>query len=170
MNDKDVVAYFFGPTIFASDNSGAIDITGQTNSKEMIDGIIDGTTRGLSPEMKIGWYQCTICLENHETCPHEPGKQYDEKFCQLMPRDTEVLRQSVVSIPKDPKARVTDLLIIEKKGSKTMFTWHGFESDKEHRRFQHIQNATNNKLISEKIALKFTNYFMDSFLGVVQHP
>lgn len=161
----DVIGYFFGPAIFSSDNTTSIDITGRTTNREMICGIIDGTTRGLSPEMKIGWYQCTICLQNYENCPHDVGKNYSEKPCQLMPRDTEVITQSVVSMPKDPKARVTDLLIIEKKGSQTMFTWHGFGSDKENRRFQHIQSAKDSGHISEKIALKFVNFYLEQFIG-----
>lgn len=171
MNKKDgIIGYFFGPTIFSSDNSTSIDVTGRTDNMELIQGIIDGTIRGLSPEMKIGWYQCTVCMENHETCPHDVGKNYDGKICQLMPRNTEVLRQSVVSNPKDPKARVNDLLIIEKKDSKTSFTWYGFESDKERRRFQHIQKAKDSGLITEKIALTFTTFFMESFLGVIRYP
>ncbi len=171
MNKQDdIIGYFFGPTIFSSDNTSSIDITGSTTNSDMIDGIIDGTTRGLRPEMKIGWYQCTICLENYEVCPHDVGEHYSEKFCQLMPRDTEVIAQSVVSTPKDPKARVNDLLIIEKKGSQTRYTWHGFKADKEYRRFKHIQNAYKSGLITEKIALKFSNFFMETFLGVTWYP
>ena len=171
MNKKyDVIGYFFGPTIFASDNSGCVDIVGRTNQKTLIDSIVDGTTRGLSPEIKIKWYQCTICLKNHEICPHDVGVTYSGKFCGLIPRDIEMICQSVVNVPKDPKARVTDLLIVEKKDSQTIFTWHGFESDKESRRFKHIQKASDSKLITEKVALKFTNFFMDSFLGVTHYP
>ena len=100
---KKLTAYFYGPTIFASDNSGSLDITGVTTEDDIIKRIINGSTRGLSPEYKIKWYQCMICQKNYEDCPHEDGKEYGGVKCILAPRDLEFITQSIVDKPEDSR-------------------------------------------------------------------
>jgi len=163
VSKKEIKGYFFGPAIFAYDNS-SLDLNGVFSDEIVIQSIIDGR-RGLSPEIKIKWYQCNLCLQDYEICLHDDGQVYDNKICQLIPRDIEFVNNSLVDVPKDPKARITDFLVIEKIGKKTSYTWHGFETDKEKRRFKHIQKAFDMGLISEKIALHFSTVFNQKLLG-----
>jgi len=166
-SDKKIKGYYFGPAIFADDNS-SVDLTGVFSDEDVIQSIIGGR-RGLSPEIKIKWYQCNLCLQDYEMCLHEDGQIYENKKCELIPRDMEMVRNSLVDIPKDPRARITDFLVIEKLHGKSYYTWYGFKTDKENRRFKHIQKANDSGFISEKIALKFSNYFMESFQGVIKY-
>ena len=57
------------------------------------------------------------------------------------------------------------MLLIDNDEKNTKYTWYGFETDLENRRFKHIQKAKDKKLISEKMALKFIEFFSDNYTG-----
>lgn len=162
-NYTKVTAYAFGPSIFSNDG-GSLNVDIVLRDEKIIQRIIKGT-RGLSPEYKIKWYQCMICQQDYENCPHEDGKEYDGIICILAPRGLEFIAQSIVDKPEDPRARIIDMLLIDKTKNKTEYTWYGFETDSEKRRFKNIQEASDKKLIPEKVALKFVDYFTNNYTG-----
>jgi len=166
LNPK-LIAYIFGPTIFDSEG-GSLDGFSPIVDTNIIEKIKSGESRGLSPEVKIKWFQCGICKNNYEEdCDHIEGKFYDNKKCILYPRDIKFLALSIVNVPEDPKARITDMLIVDNTNKKIHYSWYGFDTDKYNRRFKHIQKASDLKLISEKIALKFSTYFISNPLGTL---
>ena len=164
MNDT-LIAYIFGPAIF--DNQGSsMDCVSQITKSDIIEKIKNRQLKGISPEIKIKWFQCGLCKENYEeNCIHEEGKIYDGQKCFLYPRDIEFLALSIVEKPREPKARINDMLLVDKQNKHIRYTWYGFETDKENRRFKHIQKAVDSGFISEKIGLKFSTYFTNNVLG-----
>jgi len=163
-------AYAFGPVIFASDLSSSIDVTIKLTKKDVIEKIKDGKHKGLSPEMKIRSFLCSICNEDYEYCTHIEGKTYDDILCRLAPHNIEFLNVSFVDNPQDEKARINDLLVIEKSNKKIKYSWYGFALDKDDRRFKHIQKAMKSGFISEKIALKFSTFFTTTLIGTATYP
>lgn len=164
MNHK-LIAYIFGPTIF-DNKGGSLDGFSSITNLEIIEKIKSGESRGLSPEVKIKWFQCGICKKNYEEdCEHEEGELYGEEKCVLYPRDIEFLALSIVTNPEEPKARITDMLLVDNRNKKNRYTWYGFETDDDNRRFKHIQKAVDSGLISEKTGLKFSTYFTNTILG-----
>lgn len=162
---ESITGYYFGPIMFSKDLTESIDIMNTTTDTEMIMGMIDGTLRGLKPEFKVGWHQCTICLKNYEDCDHKAGKVYKGKVCLLDLQDPQIISYSVVTRSRDPKVMINDLLVVEKKGTQSRYTWCGFECDEEKRRFHHIQKAKDRGLVSERIALSFVEFFSETFIG-----
>lgn len=164
MNHK-LTAHIFGPTIF-DNKGGSLDGVSKITNLEVIEKIKTGEFRGLSPEIKIKWFQCGICKKNYEEdCEHEEGQVYDKEKCVLYPRDIEFLALSIVTNPEEPNARITDMLLVDNRNKNSCYTWYGFETDNENRRFKHIQKAVDSGLISEKIGLKFSTYFTTNILG-----
>ena len=162
-----LTAYIFGPTIF-DNQGGSLDGFSSLTDVKIIEKIKSGEYRGLSPEIKIEWFQCGICKKNYEEeCDHIEGEFYDDEKCVLYPRDIEFLSSSIVNIPQEPKARITDMLILDSTNKKICYSWYGFEADKDEKRFKHIQQAVDSKLISEKIGLKFSTYFTSNLIGEV---
>lgn len=165
--NPELIAYIFGPTIFDSEG-GSLDGVSRIMDTDIIEKIKSGESRGLSPEVKIKWFQCGICKKNYEEdCDHIEGKFYGDEKCILYPRDIEFLALSIVNVPEDPKARITDMLIVDKTNKKISYSWYGFETDKNNRRFKHIQKAVDSGFISEKLGLKFSNYFLSNYLGII---
>ena len=172
MNDNGIIteAYAYGPAIFSSDSSASIDVTIKIANLDIVDAIKKNKHKGLSPEMKIRSFLCTVCGKDYEYCSHIEGKNYDKVPCRLIPHDIECLAVSFVDKPKDEKARINDLLVIEKRNKKINYTWYGFELDKDDRRFKHIQKAMESGLISEKIGLKFSTFFTVTLIGTATYP
>lgn len=163
--NPELTAHIFGPTIF-DNKGGSVDGISKITDLEVIEKIKSGESRGLSPEIKIKWFQCGICKKNYEEdCEHEEGKMYENEKCVLYPRDIEFLALSIVTNPEDPKARITDMLLVDNRKKNSRYTWYGFETDNDNRRFKHIQKAVDSGLISEKTGLKFSTYFSNTLLG-----
>jgi len=154
-------AYAYGSAIF-DEYGNAVQGSMKITKLDIIESIKNGR-RGLSPEIKIEWFQCNICKKNHEECPHDEGQMYEGEQCRLIPRDLEFLALSIVDQPKDERAKITDLLIIEKQ----KITWHGFPVLKEKERFQNIQSACKSGLISEKKAIKISEHFSLNNTGFI---
>lgn len=163
-----ITAYVFGPFLFASDSQGHIDVTIRI-IPEWIDRIIQGF-RGLSPEIRIRKWECSICHQNYEDCIHEVGQKYGDEICQQIARDIEPLGGSLVQYPKDPRARITDLLIVEEERGKKRYKWYGFPVITENQRFKHIQSALESGLIPHKVAFHFSKYFSIHLEGKVTYP
>jgi len=155
--------FVFGAIMYA-DNGGHIEICIRTTNLNIVGDIISGKMRGLSPDMKIRRWECSVCHKDFETCPHKEGKRYGNKICQLIAKDIEALGGSIVAQPKDPRARITDLLIIE--GNKNdRYTWFGFPTIYENQRFEHIQSALESNYISENAAFHFGKFFSVNVVG-----
>lgn len=161
--------FLFGPVIFASDSEGHIDTVIQVTVPDVVRKVISGERRGLSPDVKIERWECSICHEDYEECLHEEGKKYGGALCRALPKDIEFFGASLVARPKDPRARVTDLLVIEKNHMEK-FTWYGFPVEAENQRFKHIQRALKSGLIPEKAALHFGQYFSVNLEGKAIYP
>jgi len=131
---------------------------------EMIERIRSGKT-GLSPGIKIKKFQCSICKEDYETCPHEEYKFYENIECHALMSDWEGVELSGVDNPSDSRAKVTDMLTIEIINNKKKFTWYGFKVNNDISRFKNLQSAKDQKLITEKIALKFIDFFSNNYTG-----
>ena len=54
--------------------------------------------------------------------------------------DVEITDISIVDVPKDARCRIIDLLIVE-DSKRPKYSWHGFQTNKEHDRFDNIQRA-----------------------------
>ena len=136
----------------------------------VIDGIIKGKFRGLSPEMIIKKWECSICHKDFEECSHEVGKQYGNETCKTIARGIEFTSLSVVSMPADPRCAITDLLIIKKENEQRTYEWHGFAVNYESDRFKSIQRALEQKLIPEKAAFYFGKFFSTNIVGKSTYP
>lgn len=160
------LAYAFGPTVYSIEG-GRIDITLYIEDEIMIDGILSGTFRGLSPESRVKQWICSICSSDFEECEHIIGQIYDGKLCNVE-RDIEFTGQSIVTNPLDPRCKIEDFLIITKNGA-TQYTWHGFKPNRAVHRFRHIQKAITKKYIPQKVGHYFANQFSDKLLSVQQY-
>jgi hypothetical protein len=151
-------AFAFGHAQYASDSDGHISVELRITNEEMLSKIISGEKRGLSPEWIVRKWECSICHENLEECPHEVGKRYDNMICEMIARDMEGTGLSVVSVPADPRCRIIDMLIV-RNGKNPEYIWYGFRVNTELDRFRHIQKAYEERLIPEKATFFFGKFF-----------
>lgn len=166
---NNLIAYIFGPFLFAHNSKNNVDSINTIYDQEHIDLVIRGP-RGLSPELKVKKLECSICHKDYEECEHIEGEKYQDQICECFIADFEFLKLVHVSHPQDPRARITDMLIIKKENSKNIYTWHGFEVDHDNRRFSHIQQAKDNHLLTECVALHFSTFFCMNQKGVIKYP
>lgn len=152
-----ITGYAFGPCLFAYESTGHVDLRMRI-SPSLITRIIGGH-RGLSPELIVRQWECSICHRNYEDCIHEAGQTYGDKRCVQLGRNIEAVGVSIVSSPEESRATITDLLVIEEQGGKTTYKWFGFPVVTENQRFKHIQRALESGLIPEKAAFHFSRYF-----------
>jgi len=165
--EKNIKAYLYGPILFAWRSKSNIDSSIVLRNIKAIEAVKEGH-RGLSPGMKITGFRCSICTQDYEKCEHEEGEKYGNEECHALVHGWEGQEVSLVDKPEDPRARVTDMLVIENNGKKLVYTWYGYEVDNDNRRFEHIQKAKDSKLISEKIALRFCNFFLENRIGEIK--
>ena len=165
--EDDLQGYFFGPIMYPSLGTGHLSAWGTTTRLDRIEGMITGRARGLSPQFRIRRFECSICHENQEDCPHEPGVEYEGAACQSIARDIDFIETSIVPVPADPRTYVTDLLVVSER--RRAFDWYGFESDSWNSRFKNIQTAFDKRVLPEKAALKFSSYFSMNDLGLVSY-
>lgn len=165
---KFLVAYAFTTVIFVTEGTGDITATLMLKDPTMLERIISGKSRGISPSVIIRNWECSICHGNYEKCPHEEGSQYDGVICQLIAKNIEFTGASLVDEPKDPRCRVNDLLVISSLDGKKLFEWYGFELYTENIRFKDIQHAYKSKLISQKAAFRLSELFSVKLYGVVR--
>jgi len=161
--------FVFGAILFADDDEGHIETCIRVTNLNIVGDIISGKMRGLSPDMKIRWWECSICHKDFERCLHKEGKLYAGKTCHPLAKGVEASGGSIVAQPKDPRARITDLLIVE-DNKKDRYTWFGFPTVHEDQRFKHIQGALASKHISEKAAFHFGRFFSVNVVGKTTYP
>jgi len=82
----------------------------------------------------------------------------------MIAKDVEPIEISVVDVPKDPRCRIIDVLIVE-DGKHPKYIWYGFRVNNELERFQNIQRALENGLIPEKVAFFLAEFFSINFEG-----
>ena len=164
---KSVVAYAFATVIFASDDTGYVSTTIRIQNESMLNRIITGQSRGVSPDMIIRKWECSICQGDFEKCNHEEGALYDGSVCELVARNIEFAGASLVDEPKDPRCRVNDLLVISRNNNKKVFEWYGFEVYDENLRFKDIADAHKQRLISQKAAFNLSELFSVNLYGKV---
>lgn len=165
---KFLVAYAFTTVMFASDSAGYISAIGKIGTYEpLLDRMISGQTRGVSPDVLIREWECSICHKNYEKCPHEEGTLYNGISCQLIAKNIKFMGTSFVDEPKDPRCRVNDLLVIWEVGGAKLFEWYGFEVYTENLRFKNIEYARSQKLISQKAAFTLSEFFSVHLFGKV---
>ena len=167
-NEK-LIGYAFGPAIFAGNSKANLDVTAKFTDPVLIE-LIKSGVRGLSPAMKMSKFQCSICKKDYELCPHEDGMLYNGVECHATALDLQTIEVSVVTEPADPKAEITDLLVIENHGNKRTYTWYGFKVDDDSRRFKHIQKACNQGLIPNSVGLRFSTFFTNNYEGIIKYP
>ena len=164
-----LIAYAFTTVIFDSDTGGYVSSTLEIKKSRVINWIISGDSRGISPDVIIRNWECTICHKEYEKCMHEEGVEYSGTRCQLIARNIEFSGVSLVDEPKDPRCRVNDLLVISQiKGAK-LFEWYGFELHNDKIRFKNIKEAHKKKLISSKTAFAFSEFFSVNLFGKVDY-
>jgi hypothetical protein len=165
-NESAEKAYAFGIVQYAYPKT-PFPVTVEITNKEHLSEIISGKLRGLSTGYIVRRYECSICHNNLEDCPHEVGVKYGNEKCQMVATNVELTDISFVYLPKDPRCRVTDLLIV--KGSKMHvieYTWHGFTTNDEQFRFQNINEAKNRGLIPQRVALRIAEHFSIQMDGI----
>lgn len=75
----------------------------------------------VSPGMIVNMYECSICGNDYDTCPHLQGIAYNGVFCNRILRDIEATEVSFVDDPKDKKARVRGRHVED--GFRDQMTW-----------------------------------------------
>jgi len=164
-------AFAFGPIMFASDTGGNIKITLAIGNLQVADRIISGEIRGLSPELKIRKWECSICHDDFEKCDHEVGERYSGLECQLIARGITFSGASMLTVPpKDPRCRITDLLLIREENGRKKLEWYGFRVNSELDRFRSIQSAYDSKLIPQEAAFRFGEFFSINLTGNTVYP
>lgn len=141
---------------------GYISVAEKEVRLDQLDDIVSGRRRGLSPGLKVRRFDCSMCGRDLEVCEHEVGSQYGNVTCRPIPRDIQVEELSLVEVPEDPAARVTDLLIVD---DSRVFHWYGFPVESENHRFKSIQSAFDSKLISLDCATHFLRVFGKFLVG-----
>jgi hypothetical protein len=66
---------------------------------------------GVSPELLIHGFDCTVCGQDAESCEHIAGGKYGGQICARRPREIEVLGIAWVSRPEQPDARLQSVPI-----------------------------------------------------------
>ena len=172
MSENKVEAFAFGPILYASSSpkSGRIAITIKIGNLDLIKKVISGELRGLSPTVKIKRWECSICHQDFERCPHEVGKTYENKICSQIAMNIESVGTSFVDVPKDPRCRITDLLLIKERNRRKVYDWYGFKVDNENDRFRNIKRAFDQRLIPEKALFHFSKLFAINLNGKEVFP
>lgn len=169
-----VQAFAFGPIIYASDDSSArivVTVRISPQGTDLINHILSGKSRGLSPDVKVDHWECSVCHQDYEKCSHRIDFLYDGVRCQVIAKGIEFTGGSVVDVPKDSRCRVTDMLLVGKIDNKRKcYEWRGFEINSEFDRFDSIQAALKQKLIPEEAAFKFSEFFSVTLFGKCQYP
>jgi len=168
--NSSLIAFAFGSVIYTSDTGGYITAELKIGDLNVINKIISGEIRGLSPEIKISKWECSICNKNFEECPHEEGKLYNNKICKTIAKGIEFTGLSLVDHPEDPRCRITDLLLIKEKAGKRKYEWYGFKVNNENDRFRNIQHALENGLIPQDVAFSFSKFFSIKLEGKASYP
>lgn len=163
-----ITVHAFGPCLFAYNAEAHIDIQMQL-SPSLIDEIVGGK-RGLSPEIKIKRWECSICHKNYENCDHKVDEKYGNEICKVSAKDVETQAVSLVSSPADSRAQITDLLVVTEELGKKKFQWFGFQVTTEDQRFKHIQRAYEGNLIPLEVAFRFGKYFSIQLEGTAVYP
>lgn len=68
---------------------------------------------GLSTGFLVEDWECSICGNDPEECPHIVGRVYDDKECLYIPIDGQVSDVSLVSRPNLPDCRITSISILD---------------------------------------------------------
>jgi hypothetical protein len=163
-----IVAFAFATAIFDADSKGCIRLTIHIQNEPMLEGIITGQRRGVSPDIIIRQWECSICHDDFEKCSHTERAIYDSCLCQSIPRDAEPIGASLVDEPKDPRCRVNDLLVIRQTDKRNLLEWYGFELHDENLRFKDIAEASKKEFISQATALKLSELFSVNLYGGVR--
>lgn len=158
-------AFAFATTMFDSESNGYIRTLIRIQNESMVKRIITGQSRGVSPDIIVRLWECSICHNDFEKCDHKEGALYDGSPCQLVARNIEFTGASLVDEPKDPRCRVNDLLVISKENKNNLFEWYGFELHTENVRFKDISEARKRGLISQKAAFKLSELFSVNLYG-----
>jgi hypothetical protein len=168
-NTNQVEAYAFATVLYMPDETHKLDTVIEINDLQAANRIIEGP-RGISLEIEIKKYACSVCGENYETCNHQIGEKYGGRECQAIPEYDDVIRAVSLGLPKDPRCRIIDLLIIRRQDGQKKFEWYGFESNHKTDRFKNIEKALERHLIPEVVAKDFSEFFSDhsSGLAVIQ--
>ena len=156
---KLTVAYAFATAMFDSDSNGYVSVIIRIHNELKLKRIITGQSRGVSPDIIVKWWECSICHSNFEKCNHEEGSLYAGSLCQLIARDIQFTGASFVDEPKDTRCRVNDMLVISEVDKRNLFEWYGFELHDDNVRFKDIAKACKKELISQKIAFKLSRLF-----------
>jgi hypothetical protein len=166
---REIRAYAMGIDQFFPDDTYhqiGLEIT----NLEYLPRIISGEYRGLSVGYKVRRYNCSICNQNIEECPHEIGKDYNGSKCQMIGVDVDIIDISIVDVPKDSRCKIIDLLVIENRNNHNnpIYTWYGFEI-KAQERFSNIERAKKSGWISESKAFLFAEFFSINLIGRVTY-
>jgi hypothetical protein len=164
-NTSQVEAYAFATALYRPDNIHKIDTIIGVNNLEAANRIIEGP-RGISLEIEIEKYECSICNQDYGTCSHQIGENYEGRECQAIPEYNNVIRAVSLGLPKDPRCRVIDMLIIKKQNDQKKYEWYGFETNQEKDRFENIEKALEHKYIPEEVAKHFRQFFSSHSSGM----
>lgn len=148
-----------------SDSGGKLSTAMEITGRDFVEKIISGELRGLSPEIMVRKFKCSICQKNFEDCDHKIGQKYGDKTCAGMGQDITFIGGALVPVPKDPRCRITDLLIIKDQNGLRTYDWYGFWVNSENDRFRNIQSALENKYIPEEVAMGFVRLFSENLYG-----
>jgi len=168
-NRKLLAAYAFSNLIFAADADACVSTLAKLSNDEKLLKVIISGSRGISPEIIIKKWTCSICHGNYEKCSHNEGAYYHGQICETIASKIEFLGAALVDVPKDYRCRITDLLIVWEITKETIFEWYGFELSNENTRFKNIQKAHKQGLISQKFAFYLSECFSVQLYGKAEY-
>lgn len=157
------LALVYGSVVYYAWSNEVIPVIVTLTSPDLVRDVIEGRRRGLVACVRVKWFSCSICGENTDDCEHKIGEKYDDKVCVAIPRDVQFLEESVTSELVDPRCNISDLLMFGKDRSE--YEWYGFQNVNILDRLKNINNAKNDKVISQEAASKFRLYFSRHSVG-----
>jgi hypothetical protein len=111
------------------------------------------------PHLLVRKFSCSVCKQDYELCEHEVDVTYRETKCKPLMEEWNALNVAVVSKPLDPRAKMTDILLIEKSGTRSTYSWRTLQANDKNNRFKRIHGAMSKGLIDRQIASYFKEFF-----------
>ena len=163
-------AFAYGRGVYASNYSDVFIpvVNLEIYDKDLVSKIISKEYIGFSPQFEAEEFECTVCSQNIEDCPHTQGQVYDNVVCEAAVKKPKLVEMSVVKEPLESRALIRDLLLVE--NSMKLYRWHGFPTATSSDRSVNLLSALQAGLISQKAFMKFETFYSTHNESVVSYP
>jgi hypothetical protein len=158
--------FLFGPFLFS--DSSIWEAMVRLDDFSKLEQIQSGRL-GWSLALSVIRFECSICKQDYEKChEHIAGGVYGGVTCEPLINGFRGRHIASVPNPSDPRAQISDILVVDKVTSK--YIWRGIHEESGVIRRKRIERALQTGLITEGAAESFTDFFLANPLGVTDHP